>query len=57
MATQSSPDHPCFESDRGAVASEYALLAGLIAVVIAGAVGVFGLQVLDLFQVAVDRWP
>jgi len=39
--------------DAGAVAAEYALVASLIAVVIAGAVTVFGQAVLRLFQL----WP
>jgi len=39
--------------DRGVTSSEYALLATLIAVVISGAVAVFGLGVNNLFSQAV----
>lgn len=37
--------------DQGATAVEYALMVGLIAIVIVGAVAVFGLAVSDLFFV------
>ena len=40
--------------DRGVTTSEYALLATLIAVVISGAVAVFGLSVNNLFMQAVS---
>ena len=40
--------------DRGATAVEYGLMVGLIAVVIIGAVTVFGLAVSDLFIIPAD---
>jgi len=41
----------------GVTSLEYALLGGLIAVVIAGAVGALGASVNALFQKVVDAWP
>jgi Flp pilus assembly pilin Flp len=38
-------------SDRGAVATEYALMVGLIALVIAGTVALFGQAVVRLFDI------
>lgn len=38
-------------TERGATSVEYALMAGLIAVVIAGSVAVFGQAVMQLFNV------
>jgi Flp pilus assembly pilin Flp len=38
-------------SDRGATSVEYALMAGLIAVVIAASVATFGRAVMNLFNV------
>ena len=40
-----------FGSERGATAVEYALMVSLIALVIVGAVTVFGQNVIQLFQV------
>lgn len=37
-------------TDRGATATEYAIMAGFIAAVIVGAVTLFGQSVLGLFQ-------
>ena len=43
--------------DRGATAVEYALMAALIAVVIAVAVGAFGAAVIALFVIPVGVLP
>ncbi len=43
--------------DDGATAVEYALMVGLVALTIVGAVTVFGQAVLSLFQSAVTKWP
>lgn len=40
----------CSMDDAGATAVEYAIMAGFIAVVIAGSVALFGQAVLGLFQ-------
>lgn len=42
--------HRVFKSQRGAVAAEYALLATLVAVIIIGAVTLFGTNVLNLYN-------
>ncbi|GAA2511761.1 Flp family type IVb pilin [Pilimelia columellifera] len=47
-----SPPRP--RSDRGATAAEYVIIASLIAAVIALTVALFGEQVAELFQRAVD---
>ena len=47
----------CRRDEQGAVATEYALMAGLIAVVIVGGVTLFGGSVQALFQLVVDNWP
>jgi Flp pilus assembly pilin Flp len=45
-------------NEEGATAVEYALMTGLIAVVIAAAIGTFGLGVNGLFQSLVTlMWP
>jgi Flp pilus assembly pilin Flp len=44
-------------AEDGATAVEYALMAGLIAVVIATAVGAFGLAVSNLFQSFLNQAP
>jgi len=41
---------PSRQDDRGATAVEYNLMAGLVAAVIVGAVTLFGLDVLGLFN-------
>ena len=41
---------PSRQDDRGATAVEYSLMVGLIAAVIVGAVTLFGLDVLGLFN-------
>ena len=41
-------------NDRGATAVEYGLMVGLIALVIIGAVTVFGVAVSDLFFIPAD---
>jgi pilus assembly protein Flp/PilA len=46
--------HP---DEEGATTVEYGLMAGLIAVVIAAAVGAFGLGVNGLFQSLISVWP
>jgi pilus assembly protein Flp/PilA len=43
--------------EEGATAVEYGLMTGLIAVVIAAAVGTFGLGVNGLFQSLISVWP
>ena len=43
--------------ERGATAVEYALMAGLIAVVIVGAVTALGLSLPGLFQPVIDTLP
>lgn len=43
--------------ERGAVAAEYALLLVLIAIVIAGAVTLFGLTLLGVFEQAPEAFP
>lgn len=43
--------------DRGATAAEYALMVGLIAVVIVVAVAAFGLSVRGLFELVVSSAP
>ena len=48
---------PWARGDRGATAAEYALMVGLIAVVIAVAVTAFGLSVRGLFELVVSRAP
>ena len=40
-----------FRDERGATAVEYALMVGLIALVIIGAVTIFGIAVNDLFKI------
>jgi pilus assembly protein Flp/PilA len=47
-------NHP---NEEGATAVEYGLMTGLIAVVIAAAVGTFGLGVVGLFQALLTSWP
>jgi Flp pilus assembly pilin Flp len=44
-------------NEEGAIAAEYAILAGLIAGVIVLAVTTFGLTVDDLFQQVADIFP
>lgn len=44
-------------SDAGAAAIEYALLAALVALVIIGAVALFGDQLADLYTWIVDSLP
>jgi pilus assembly protein Flp/PilA len=41
---------PLRRDDQGATAAEYSLMAGLVAAVIVGAVTLFGLNVLGLFN-------
>ena len=43
--------------DDGATAVEYALIVGLIAAVIVGAVTVFGSGVIDLFEIPPTVFP
>ncbi|WP_114907870.1 Flp family type IVb pilin [Ornithinimicrobium murale] len=57
MPPELLPDSPRRERDRGGTAAEYALVASLIAVVIAAAVGTLGTEVLGLFQAAADGFP
>lgn len=45
------------KSEEGATAVEYALIAGLIAVVIVGATQALGTNIVNLFQSIVDALP
>jgi Flp pilus assembly pilin Flp len=45
------------QGEEGATASEYALMAGLIAVVIAVAVTAFGIAVDGTFLSLTSQWP
>lgn len=45
------------ENDAGATAVEYALIAALITVAIAGAVALFGTAVIDLFEIPPSVFP
>lgn len=44
-------------TERGAVATEYAILASMIAIVIIAGVSFFGSQLAALFQNVGDNWP
>jgi len=48
---------PWARGDRGATAAEYALMVGLIAVVIAVAVTAFGTSVKGLFELVIATAP
>ena len=45
------------QSEDGATAAEYAILASLIAAVIVVAVGALGSAVLRLFRLVLENWP
>ncbi len=47
----------CARLDEGATAVEYAIIASLIAAVIAGVVGLVGVEVLGLFNDVIEAWP
>lgn len=46
-----------WSDDLGATAVEYAIMAGCIAAVIVGAVGILGVGVLDLFESFGSAYP
>ncbi|MEO8163480.1 MAG: Flp family type IVb pilin [Ilumatobacteraceae bacterium] len=57
MAIYSYFTSPKQESDRGATVVEYALLVALIALVVIGAITIFGQQLSDFFSGLGDNLP